>query len=94
MSAVIAIVLGLGVLAAWLGALAFVRLATPFERLHAIPFINIVAGGAIVLASFLTDGISSRSLKCLLLLLVMLPVGAVLAHITGRALHARGGEWR
>ncbi|HLH91977.1 MAG TPA: monovalent cation/H(+) antiporter subunit G [Xanthobacteraceae bacterium] len=94
MSAITGIVLGLGVLAAWLGALAFVRLATALERLHAVTFVNVAAGAAIVLAALLTDGVSSRSLKCLLLLVVTLPVGALLTHVTGRALHTRSGEWR
>lgn len=88
------ILLGIGVIASWFGATAYFRLHTPFDRLHAITFINIISTIPIVLAAFLSDGMSSRSLKCAFILVFMLPMGALLAHVTSRALHVREGERR
>jgi multicomponent Na+:H+ antiporter subunit G len=88
------ILLGLGVLAAWLATFSFLRLRTPFERIHAITFLNIVAGLPIVLAAILTDGATSRSLKCVLILIGVLAIGALLSQVTGRALNVREGERR
>lgn len=93
MTVAIDIALAIAVLAAWLATLAFFRLATPFERLHAVTLIN-VTSGLIVLAAFLADGLSSRSLKCALIWMATLPVGAITSHVTGRALHFREGERR
>jgi multicomponent Na+:H+ antiporter subunit G len=94
MSIVVDILLGLGVLAAWLATAAFIRLRTPLERIHAVTFLNVVAGLLIVAAAILTDGLTSRSLKCALLLVAVLAIGALLSQVTGRALHVRQGERR
>jgi multicomponent Na+:H+ antiporter subunit G len=83
-----------GVAMAWLGAISFIRLHTPFERLHAVTFVNVTALGFVVEAAFVHDGISSRSLKCALIYLVVLAAGALLTHVTGRALHFREGQRR
>lgn len=88
------ILLAAGVLAAWLATFAFTRLHSSLERLHAVSLVNIAVGAPIVLAAFLTDGVSSRSLKCALILAVMIFVGALLSHVTGRAVHLREGERR
>lgn len=80
--------------AAWLGAIAFVRLRTPLERLHVVTFVNVAALGLIVVAAFLTDGVTTRSLKCACVYLFTLGGGALLSHATARALHFRTGEWR
>jgi multicomponent Na+:H+ antiporter subunit G len=86
--------LALAVATAWLGTMAFIRLRTPFERLHAVTFLNVTAIGAVMVAAFVADGISSRSLKCALIWLATLVTGALVSHVTGRALHLREGEWR
>jgi multicomponent Na+:H+ antiporter subunit G len=83
--------LAAGVLAAWFGVAAFVRLPTALQRLHAVTFVTIVAGTPIVAAALLDDGVSAGSLKCVFILVVLLPMGALLAHVTGRALHLREG---
>lgn len=88
------IVLAVMALTVWLATIAFFRLPTPFQRIHVITFVNIVAGGLIMLAAFLDDGVSSRSLKCAFIWLATLPIGALLSHVTGRALHVREGERR
>jgi multicomponent Na+:H+ antiporter subunit G len=88
------VLLASGVLAAWFATFAFIRLRTPFERIHAITFLNVVAGLPIVLAAILTDGATSRSLKCVLILIGVLAIGALLSQVTGRALNVRQGERR
>jgi multicomponent Na+:H+ antiporter subunit G len=86
--------LALAVLLVWLGALAFFRLHTPFERLHVVTFLNVTAIGAVMVMAFVADGISARSLKCALIWLATLASGALVSHVTGRALHLREGEHR
>ena len=93
MSVVIAIVLAIGVASAWLGALALLRLPA-LARLHAVSFVNVAAGSAFTLAACLSDGLTSRTGKVLLVWVVLLLTGALSAHVTGRAIFLRGGERR
>jgi multicomponent Na+:H+ antiporter subunit G len=86
--------LALAVLLVWLGTAAFIRLRTPFERLHVVTFLNVIAIGAVMAMAFVADGISSRSLKCALIWVATLASGALVSHVTGRALHLREGERR
>jgi multicomponent Na+:H+ antiporter subunit G len=79
---------------AWLGTAAFMRLCTPFERLHVVTFLNVTVIGAVMVMAFIADGISSRSLKCALIWVATLASGALVSHVTGRALHLREGERR
>ena len=76
----------------WLATIAFFRLSTPLQRIHVVTFVNVLAGGLITLAAFLSDGLSSRSLKCLFIWLASLAFGALLTQVTGRALYLRDGE--
>lgn len=94
MNAAVDVLLGISVLMAWLSVLAFLRLRTPFERLHVVTFVNVASLGPVVLAALLTDGITSRSLKCVFIWIATLTAGALLAHATARALHFREGERR
>ncbi|HEX4149976.1 MAG TPA: monovalent cation/H(+) antiporter subunit G [Pirellulales bacterium] len=94
MTAALDIILVVGVAVAWLGALVFARMQTALERLHVIAVVNIVGGIVVLLGAFLTDGMSSRSLKCTVIWLVMVLSGALVSHVTGRALHLREGERR
>ena len=94
MIAAVAILLTLGVAGALLGTVAFLRLATPFERLHAASFVAIASTACLAAAGFVTDGITGRSLKMVLILVVLALTGAVSNHAVARALHIRGGERR
>lgn len=94
MNIAIDLLLAFAVLIAWLGALAFLRLHTQFERLHVITFVNIAAGAAITLAAGLHDGLSGRMFKCIFIWIVVAGAGALLSHATSRALHLREGERR
>ena len=91
---VLDVLLAIAVTAAWFTVIAYFRLRTPFERLHAVTFINIAGTAPIVLAAFLSEGVGPRSLKCAFILVLLLPASALLAHVTGRALHVREGERR
>jgi len=91
---VVSACLVLAVATVWIAALGFWRLRTPLERLHAVTFVNVAGGGALVLAAVATDGLSPRVVKCVALWLSTLLIGALLGHVTGRALHVRDGERR
>ena len=94
MNAVVGSLLVFVVLSSWIAALAFLRLKTPLERLHVVTFANVLILGAIVCAGFASRGMTSQTLKFVLLWLVNLAAGALLSHATARALHLRGGEAR
>jgi multicomponent Na+:H+ antiporter subunit G len=88
------ILLCIAVLAAWLSASSFLRLRTPLERLHVVTFVNVVSIGALTIAGFTSEGVTSRTMKLIFLWVVNLLIGALLSHATARALHLRGGEMR
>jgi multisubunit Na+/H+ antiporter MnhG subunit len=83
--------LALAVLVAWIMAAAFLRWRSGHDRLHAITFFNLVAGGAITAAAVIHDGFSARSFQCVLLWLVVASAGALLSHAIARAQRLRGG---
>jgi multicomponent Na+:H+ antiporter subunit G len=75
--------------AAWLGAVGFLRLGSPLDRLHCVAFVNVVAGGALAIAAFVADGASDRAGKILLMVVLSLLIGATTAHAIGRMLIER-----
>ena len=79
MSLGVALCLALAVLSAWIAAAALWRLRTPLERLHAVTFVNVAGGGAVLLAAGLTDGLSPRVLKCAAIWLAILLIGALVS---------------
>jgi multicomponent Na+:H+ antiporter subunit G len=79
--------------ACWLGAAGLLRLRTPLDRVHAVTFVNAAAGSAITIAAFLAVGPTDRAFKILVIAVVNLVSGAVLSHMTGRALTARGDDF-
>jgi multicomponent Na+:H+ antiporter subunit G len=92
-SLAIDVLLAIAVAAALLGSLALLRL-TPLERVHAVTFVNVVSGGAVTLAVCLSDGVTPRSVKVVVIWLATLLFGSVSAHVTGRAIHLSRGERR
>ncbi len=90
MNVAVGVLLGLSVAACWLGAVGFARLRAPLDRVHCVTFVN-VAGGVALVAALLADGVSDRSLKILLVLMVNLVGGAAVSHMTGRAVTQRAG---
>ena len=93
MTIVVTALLVLGVAATWLGTAAMLRLSA-LARLHAVSFVTVAAGGAVTAAAWCADGPSPRTAKVLLIWIVLLLSGALSSHVTGRAIHARGGERR
>jgi multicomponent Na+:H+ antiporter subunit G len=81
-----------GVLASWLGAAALFRLATPYQRIHCVGFVTLVAGFCFSAAIFITHPLSPLGWKALFILVVLLCAGAVVSHATGRALRMREGS--
>jgi multicomponent Na+:H+ antiporter subunit G len=57
--------------------------------MHCIAFVNTTAGTALVLAALLSDGISVRACKILLLTAMSLLAGAAMSHAVGRAIVLR-----
>jgi multicomponent Na+:H+ antiporter subunit G len=92
-SIVAEIALAGAVAAAWLAALASWRLP-PLARIHAVGFLNVAAGGLVTLAAWADEGPWARTAKILLIWLVLMLAGALSAHVTGRAIHLRGGDRR
>ena len=78
------------VLAVWLGCAGFARLREPLDRMHCVAFVNTMAGTALILAAFLSDGASVRALKILLMVAASLLIDAATSHAVGRAILLRG----
>ena len=93
MTAVIDALLAIAVAAACLGALALVRLR-PLLRVHAVTFLNVAGGGAVTLAAWATEGPTPRTVKILLIWVIMLLSGSLSAQVVGRAIHLRSGQRR
>ncbi|HJP98854.1 MAG TPA: monovalent cation/H(+) antiporter subunit G [Rhodanobacteraceae bacterium] len=90
MSIAIDALLALAVLIAWIITAAFMRWRSGYDRLHAITFFNLIAGGAITAAAVIHDGVTARTFQCVLIWLVMASAGALLSHAIARALRLRG----
>lgn len=90
MSIVIDALLALAVLVTWIMAAAFLRMRANLDRLHAITFFNLVAGGAMTAAVVIADGLTARTFQCVLIWLVLAAGGPLLSHAIARALHVRG----
>lgn len=87
---VISVLLGVTVLLAWLGASGFARLRTPLDRLHCVAFVNAACGLPLIAAALVSDGLSDRAGKIILVVALNLLAGAAGAHAVGRALRVRG----
>lgn len=76
----------------WLSALALLRMPRALDRFHAVSFLNIATGVTVTGAAFAADGLSGRSLKILLMMVLLTGFSAVLSHAAGRALLLREGR--
>jgi multisubunit Na+/H+ antiporter MnhG subunit len=88
-----AILLGLVVLAAWLGVLGMLRMKEPTQSLH---YLSLPAVGAIALtlAVFLETGPTQAAFKTLAIAFMLLAVNSVVTHATARAFRTRAlGHW-
>ena len=83
--------LALAVGAAWLGALGFLRLRSPLDRLHCTTFVLASSGPLLGFAAILDEGLTTRSIKLVVLVVALLCTGAATSHAVGRALYLRDG---
>lgn len=81
--------LALLVAAAWIGGLGYLRLRDVYDRMHCSGFVAAGCFLPLLLAGFVADGVSGRSLKILVLAAVVLTTSAVLSHASSRALLVR-----
>lgn len=86
---VIDILLVVVVLCAWLGCAGFARLRAPLDRMHCVAFVNATSGMALTAAAFVSDGLSTRAVKVLLITGLGVLAGAAMSHATGRSLLLR-----
>jgi multicomponent Na+:H+ antiporter subunit G len=90
----IEVLLGIVVLACWLGVLGMLRMRHPIQALHYLTFPATVGVGALTLAVFVESGFGSTATKMLLIAVVLLAINSVVTHATGRAFRARElGHW-
>ena len=92
MSVAIGLLLGLAVAVTWLASLALWRLPQALDRLHVLAVLNVAASVLVTAAAFLADGVSGRSVKILVMMVVFLGWAAVLSHVSGRAVLMREGR--
>ncbi len=88
------VLLGIVVLAAWLGVLGMLRMREPTQALH---YLSLPAVGAIALtvAVFVETGPGQASWKTLAICFMLLAVNSVVTHATARAFRTRElGHWQ
>ncbi len=86
--------LGVVVLASWLGALGAWRMREPMQSLHFCTLPATLGMGALTAALFLAHGNSAASWKTALITLILLTINSVGMHASGRAFRARQlGHW-
>lgn len=81
--------LGMAVLGAWLAVAAALRCRNSLDKLHATTFV--VAGPLLLMtvAAVVQDGLSSRALNIIFLMVVQLFGGAAVTFATARAIALR-----
>jgi multisubunit Na+/H+ antiporter MnhG subunit len=93
-SVAIGVLLGIVVLACWVGVAGMLRMRHPVQALHFVAFPATAGGFALVIAVFLEGGFSSTAFKALLIAFVLLGINSVVAHATARAFRPRElGHW-
>ena len=86
--------LGVVVLACWLGVIGMLRMREPIQALHYLTLPGTVGVGALVLATFLETGLSSTAIKTCLIALILIAINSVVTHATARAFRTRElGHW-
>lgn len=91
---VINFLLGIVVLASWLGVAGMLRMPHPTQALQYVALPATAGMAAVILAVFLQTGIGPTAWKTLLIGLVLLAVNSVVTHATARAFRTRAlGHW-
>lgn len=88
------VLLGLAVLACWLGVIGMLRMPHPTQALQYLTLPATIGMGAVTAAMFVETGLSSAAFKTLLIAVVLLAINAVVTHATARAFRVRHlGHW-
>ena len=83
--------LALAVLSVWLGSFSFLRLRSTLDRLHCTTFVLASSGPLLALTAFFEEGLTTRFLKLIALVVVLLVTSAATTHAVGRAIYLRDG---
>lgn len=90
-----AVLLGVVVLACWLGVLGMWRMREPTQALHYLSLPASAGSIALTAAVFLEQGGNQAFWKTLLITFVLLAINSVVTHATARAFRARElGHWQ
>jgi multisubunit Na+/H+ antiporter MnhG subunit len=90
----VAVLLGLGVAAALMGALGLLASRNPYDQLHFTGPATVISPVALAAAVLLEEPLSSAGIKAVLVALIMLATGPVLIQATARAARVRErGRW-
>lgn len=91
---VIDVLLGIAVLASWLGVIGMLRMPHPTQALQYIALPATIGIGVLIVAVFLQTGIGPAGWKTLLIGVVLLGINSVVTHATARAFRTRAlGHW-
>jgi monovalent cation/proton antiporter MnhG/PhaG subunit len=92
---VIDTLLGLVVVACWLGVIGMLRMHEPTQALHYLTLPATVGVFALVLGVFLETGPAFAAFKTLLIAVILFAINAVVTHATARAFRTRElGHWQ
>ena len=90
----VAVLLGLGVASALMGALGILTTRDPYDQLHFTGPATVVGPVTIAAAVLVEEPFSSAGIKAVLVALIMVGTGPILLHATARAARVREhGRW-
>ncbi|HEX4212711.1 MAG TPA: monovalent cation/H(+) antiporter subunit G [Candidatus Dormibacteraeota bacterium] len=88
------VLIGLGVAVELVSYLGILRARTPYDRLHYLVPATAVGPPFVVAALVIDEGLSSGTVKAILIALILLLLSPVLTHATARAIRIRErGGW-
>jgi monovalent cation/proton antiporter MnhG/PhaG subunit len=91
---VVAVLLGLGVASALMGALGILATRDPYDQLHFTGPATVIGPVTIAAAVLVEEPLSSAGIKAVLVALIMVGTGPILLHATARAARVREhGRW-
>ena len=79
------------IVSSWLGTFNLFRLRTELSWLHALSLVAVLPGACLVLATFAYEGITTRTIKILVLWGFLMLTGAATSQAIANAQAERGG---
>ena len=90
----VAVLVGLGVASALMGAVGMVATRDPYDQLHFTGPATVIGPLMIAAAVLVEEPLSSAGIKAVLIALIMTGTGPILLHATARAARVREhGRW-